>query len=225
MRVQDIMKRKFASFQADDSLDHILETFADKHITSAPVFSKDEFIGILSFSDLPRFFQPRDGVSLPFLEGSQLDQSKKLAASLAKRPPFILTPDQPAMLVAGRLASSQDCIPVMDGKKVVGVVWPECIIDFYLAERAKEEVTKKKASPAAGSKAKLLEEENSTTIDRILEIVKRDGQTDPKKVAKELGITVTTAEDLASLLGKHKLVKINYSFLSGMVLERIDYGN
>jgi predicted transcriptional regulator len=222
MRVQDLMKRKFASFQADDSLDHMIEAFSEKGITSAPVFSKDEFIGIVNCFDLAKFFQTRDRGSIPFLEGGAVDWSSLIAAKLAKKPQFFLTPDQPVSLVLSKIASSQDCIPVMSESKVIGFVWPESILGFYLAERVKEDATKKKAKSEPKGAAVL--HDNSTTIDSMLEIVKREGKTTPKKLAAELGITVETAEDLAVLLGKHKLVEINYSFLTGMTLQRIDHG-
>jgi predicted transcriptional regulator len=223
MRVQDIMARKYACFQADDGLDRILAVLSEKRVSSAPVFIKDELLGVVGYSDLVKYFIPREGRSLPFMASAPAaDESKITASFLARKPSLTLTPDQPVSLVMGKIAFSQDCVPVMDGKKVVGVVWPENIVDFFLAERTKTEAVKKK--PNLGEKPKAVADDNETTIDRMFEIVKRDGITNPKKVAKELGITETTAEDLGKLLGKHMLVKIDYSFVSGMTMRRIDHG-
>jgi CBS domain-containing protein len=214
MRVQDIMERNFAIIQADDGLDSILEVFSTKHVSSALVLAKGELSGVLSCSDLARLFLPR--------EGAQSDVSGITASVLAKKSPFTLTPDQPVKLALAKIAASSDCIPVMDGKKVVGVVRPESAVDFYLAELAKVEVVSKKAIGAKDEKAN--DSDNATTLDNLLELVRRDGKTTPKKVAKELGITESTAEDLAKILGKHKLIDINYSFMTGMVMRRMEHG-
>jgi predicted transcriptional regulator len=222
MRIKDIMEKKYASLQSDDMLDTILELFASEEITSAPVFEKDELVGIVSLYDLARFFFPKDGMPFPFLESHSPIKSGMMAISLAKKPQITLTLDQPVSLALGKLISTYDCIPVMAGKKMVGVVRPEHMLAFFLAERAKME-----ANIQSGPGKKMVDEldgENSTAIDRMLEIVKREGHTTPKKAARELGITEKTAEDLAKLLGKHKLVGIDYSFLTGMVLRRIEHG-
>lgn len=218
MRVKDIMEIGFDALHSDDRLDAILTLFSERGITSAPVLDKDGFVGIVSYSDLARFFSPKDFMSV--LDSSS-HNANATASVIAKKPPFVLTPDQPASLVAGKLTSTLDCVPVMEGKRLVGIVRPQNVIAFFLSERAKVEAATVKAKP---SHAKVEEDENSTTIDMMLEIVKRDGQTTPKKVASELGITEKTAEDLAKLLGKHRLLEINYSFLTGMVMRRIEHG-
>ncbi|MFA6213803.1 MAG: CBS domain-containing protein [Candidatus Micrarchaeia archaeon] len=218
MRVKDIMDTKFASLQADDRLDHILDVFADSNVVAAPVFSKGDLIGIVTYADLAKYFMPKDMLS--FMDASPEGQ-KMTAASVAKKPVHLLTPDEPVSLALGKIIESYGCAPVMAGKKVIGVIRPKNVIEFFLAERAKTEIAGKKA----GSVKKEQDyEEDSTSIDRMLEIVSREGQTTPKKLAKELGITESSAEDLAKLLGKHKLVDISYSLMKGMVIRRLEHG-
>jgi predicted transcriptional regulator len=220
MRIRNIMETKYAAFQTDDRLDRILETFSQKRISSAPVFAKDEFVGIVSYANLAKFFTNGKSLSLAFAGGKK-DDMKMNAAAFVKKPSFVLAPDAEVGKALGRIVSTHDCIPVMDQKRLVGVVRPEHVIDFYLEELANAEAGEQ---GRLSSKAKRGEDENSTSIDRMLEIVTRDGTTTPKKAARELGITESTAEDLAKLLDKHKLVEINYSFLTGMTLRRIEHG-
>ncbi|VVB98839.1 CBS domain protein [uncultured archaeon] len=222
MRVKDIMEIHFASFEVDDGLDRILETFSKYGVTSAPVFAKGELVGIVNYADLAKFFSLKEGT--PLLQAAQAERkgTEVNASMLARKAQLILTPDQPVSLAIPKLISSSDCAPVMNRKKVVGVVWPAQVVEFFLAERAKTEAASGAKEAAAKNAAGA---ENSTTIDRMLEIVRRDGQTTPKKVAKELGITEPTAEDLAKLLGKHRLAELKYSFMSGMVIKRIEHGS
>jgi predicted transcriptional regulator len=221
MRVKDIMSKKFASLQADDSIDRVLEVFSAKGISSAPVFDKDDFIGIITLADIARTFAPRGPV--PFFGG---DGSQEVNVSkLAKKPPFVLTPDQPVSLVLQKLVNTDCCIPVVSDQKVIGLVWKGDVVEFFLSERAKEDI-EEKAEESAGLPRKAAQEiGDSTAIDKVLEIVHRKGETTSKEVAAELGITPKTAEDLAKLLDKHRLVRVNYSFLSGLVIRRMEHGD
>jgi CBS domain-containing protein len=218
MRIKDIMEKKFAVIQADDRLDHMLEVLSAKGLSSAPVFDKSEFIGIISYSDLARFFAPQESVSLPFMGNGHQNDAKIIASAIAKKPPFVFTPDMPVRLAIGKMNGS-DCVPVMGKSGVIGIVRPRNVIEFFLAERAKTELVEDK------NDAEKVYEETSTSIDRILEIVARDHETTPKKVAAELKISEKTAEDMGKLLGKHKLVDINYSFMTGMVIRRVEHGS
>ena len=220
MRIKDIMQKKFVAFQADDRVDRVLEIFSEKDISSAPVFDKDEFLGVVTFSDVARYFAPRS--SLPFMGGSEVTMEAN-AAKLAKKPQLILTPDQPVILALQKMADMDGCVPVMNEKTVIGVVRKSDIVGFFLSERAKEEIERK--SKAYTDKKHVSEIENSTAIDKLLEIVRRDGKTTSKKAAKELQISEKTIEDLAKLLDKHHLVQLNYSFISGLVIQRMEHGD
>jgi len=218
MRIKDIMETKFASVQADDRLDRILAVFSEKGVASAPVFSRGEFIGIITYADLARHFMARTG--MPFI-GREPDESKMTAASMARKPAHTLTPDEPVRLALWKIIGSEGCVPVMGAKGLVGIVRPGSVVGFFLAERAKTEIAGKE--PGSVKKEQIYNE-NATSIDRMLEIVARDGEITTRKMAKELGITESSAEDLAKLLGKHRLVETNYSFLTGMVMRRLEHG-
>jgi len=221
MRVQDIMRKDYPALHADDKLERIIELFSDRRVTSAPVFDKDEFVGIVSHTDIAKYFAPREQL-LPFLDSQPAAEGMAIASSLAKKPPFTLTPDQPLQLVAGRISSSADCVPVMQNGRVVGVVASEDLFGFYLAEIVKREASGQK--PKITAKKGHTEEDNSTSIDKILGIVGREREATPKEVARELGISEKTVEDLSRLLAKHHLLEISYSFLSGMKMRRIEHG-
>lgn len=223
MRVEDIMEKRFASFQTDDKIDYMLEALSERGEACALVFEKDELVGVVSYSDFAKFFMPREGAGFPFYGQQKAADGGIMAASILRKPPLTLSPDQPVSLALSRIVSTQDNVPVMKGRKVVGVVRPQSVIEFFLAERAKDEAAAKaKAAPKAKDE---LGVENSTAIDRMLEIVRREGEATPKSLARELKITEATAEDMAKLLGKHKLVEISYSFLTGMVIRRLEHGS
>ncbi len=216
MRVKEIMQRRFAALQPGDSLDRVLEVLSSRGVTSIPVLEKDELVGIVTFSSVAKFFMPKGILGGPA-------PSDANAAKMAIKPPFILTPDQPVSLVLQKIVDVECCIPVMSGKSMVGLVRKGDVLEHFLSEQAKEEVAGRKGADAHPEK-KPADAEDSTTIDKMLEIVHREGETSTRKVAKELGITEKAAEDLAKLLDKHKLARINYSFLSGLMIRRMEHG-
>lgn len=222
MRVKDIMRKDYAALRTDDSLEQVLEVFSERRIASAPVFDHGEFIGIISNSDIVRYFTAKESAPIWTPTGQVASASKLIAGQLVRKPQLTLTPDQPLRLVAAKIASSADCVPVMEGKAVAAIVSSEDLVDFYLAELAKSDVGEQKEKPEGRKKES--EEEAGTDVDRILEIVRRDGETNPAKIAKELGISQKTVESLSRSLARHHLAEINFSFLNGMVIRRMEHG-
>ena len=216
MKVKEIMRKDFVSFQSDAKLGMIVKAFAEKGITSAPVFDRGEFLGIVSEGELVRYFAPKKFAFL-WIKGkpSPMDEVRKVTAGdLARRPPATFSPDQPLSEALDTIAKSRVCIPVVEGGRVAGLVRGEDIVNFFLVELAKDE----------SKKGLRKEADTDTAMDAILKIVRRDGQVSCRKISLELGISFKTTEKLCEMLRKHSLIDMEYSFLNGPVVNSFTEG-
>lgn len=218
MIVKDIMRKRFVSFQADDRLKHIVKTFAEKKVCSAPVFEDGEFIGVVSERMLLKYFMPKKFLFWSSKKEIPLEKIKNIIAKdLAKRPRVKLRPDQKVTDVIMRIGREPQCIPVVEDKKVVGVVRKEdLVVKVLLEEFAKASAQKKKG----GKKEK---KKMQTEVDNILKRVEEEGEVSARGLAKEMGISVKTVELLSESLERHHLIKVKYTWLGGMKLRRIEH--
>lgn len=217
MKVSDLMRTDYVSFQADAKLYQIVKTFSEKGITSAPVFDHREFVGIVTDNELVRYFAPRKFLSLWIKsKSSPLDEMKKVTAGdLAKKPQATLSPNQFVKDATAKIAHATECIPVMDGGKVVGLIRGEDIVKFFMVELAKGELGKEKFVD---------DKTMDSAMDLILQVIRRDGQISCRKISDELGISFKTTEKLCEILARHHLIEINYSFLNGPVVNSFTEG-
>ncbi len=214
MKVKDIMRTEYVSFSADDNLAGIVKTFSEKKINSAPVFDSKEFVGIVSDFGMAQYFVPKEfrflwAASKP----TPIEQVKKVTAGqLAKKPILVLSPEQTLESALPRMIRAGECIPVMKRGKMLGLVRGEDLTEFFLKELAAGDYQENAAvkEDAAG-------EGIGSDMDKILEIVRREKEVPCTKIAKELGLSLKTAEKLCDSLGRHDLIEMKHSFLMGSV--------
>jgi acetoin utilization protein AcuB len=218
MRVKDIMRTNFVSFQADDRLKHILKVFADKKVSSAPVFDGEEYLGIVSDQMLIKHFLPKKFLFWGSKKELPIDKIKNIIAkSLAKKRRLYLKPEQKVDSVAMRVGREGACIPVIENKKVVGVVRKEDLVVKVLLKHFAKKAGEKKMGKAGGR-------ELHTELDKILEMVNEGGEVSAWNISKKLGISLKTVETLAESLERHHLIKTRYAWLGGMKLRRVEDG-
>lgn len=222
MQVKDIMRTHFISLQADDTLHYIVKTFKEKHINSAPVFENGEFIGLVSDILIAKYFKPKE---FKFLwmksKPTPMEELRKtIASDIAKNPQFTLSPNQEIQSVLGKIITAVSCIPVVENKKVVGIIRSSDITKFFLKEFAKEEVEKSLTNHTKIDPESMV----GTELDKVLSIVERDGKVSARKIANELGISTKTVEKLGECLHKHHLIEMKYSFFGGAEFRRIEHG-
>jgi len=220
VKIREMMRRDFVSFQSDDSLQHVATVFAKQHFRSAPVFEGKELSGIVSVSDLVRYFSPKKFAIL--WKGNKqapMNELKKTTAGhLVRKPEAVLQAGWELSDALPRLVKNADCVPVMEGGRCVGIVTGVDVAQFFLKEFAREEyakeTVKEEAEEETGMRA-------GTEIDEIYRIVRRENEVQAAKIAQELGLTIGTVERLADILKRHHLVDVKYSFFKGVVLRRI----
>jgi|GEM_PF-5809788 len=215
MRVKDVMRTNYVVLQRDDRLKCILQTFANKRVTSAVVLDDEDFMGIVDINRIVKFCTPKQYF---FMWKKDADVplkgiSRIIAADLVKKPRFTLAPDQRLSDVIAKVSSEMDCIPVLDGKKkLVGVVRNEDLVKLFLRRFAKG------AAEPMCKRAKGI----GTEIDKVLEVVVKHEWISAKEIAKTLGLSEKTVERMGEVLKDHDLVRMRYSFLGGAELGRLN---
>ena len=105
LRVKDVMVRDVAFASIPGSRDDVLETLQDRKVSGLPVVKKGEVVGMITRKDL--------------LRNPEEDQTSLLMT----RDPVVVSPDS-SVAEAARLILQHGIrrLPVVDGKKLVGII-------------------------------------------------------------------------------------------------------
>lgn len=79
-KVRDFMNPEVISFSPDDSIFKVAKVFSEKNISGAPVVEKGKVVGIISISDIVKFF----GMKLANTEISQIPSLSLLLLNFIK---------------------------------------------------------------------------------------------------------------------------------------------
>lgn len=214
------MRKEFVSFQADDTLEHILKTFAKNHITSAPVLDNVEFIGVVCDLGIAKHFTPKKFLGIwKKKKQTPMDEIRKvIAAKIAKKSRVYLKPEQDLHSSLNKIIARPYCIPVLDKKKLVGIIRTEDLTRFFLKEIVKDEYKE------ALGEAEEVGESIHTTMDKMLNIVNStDKPITAKEIAKQMGISLKSVEKMGESLHEHHLIKMKYSFFKGAEFRRFKH--
>ena len=132
MRVQDIMQDKVISAPPGLSLAEALDLMQQHHIRHLPVASGQQIVGLLTDRDI-RQAMPSSATTLSLKEIAEQMEIVTLEASMTA--PVETTPAQTNALKAARqlLESRFDCLPVVDGDRLVGIVTATDFLRCFLA--------------------------------------------------------------------------------------------
>lgn len=221
MKVKDILKESYVTFQIDDTLEQILKKFVKNNVDSGPVFDDGEFVGIVCYKSILKYFKPKK-----FLFMWKKGEERKLDGKVGKTPaskllyphPLVLHPETDLESVLGKMINHPICPVVMEKKKFVGLVTSNDVINFFLRNLAKEEISENKDLGQKQNRKKI-----ETDLDKIVNMVEEREMVSVKTISKELGITEKTVEKLAESLDRHQLIKLKYTFFRGAQLMRLDH--
>jgi predicted transcriptional regulator len=229
MRVRDIMRRDFVWFNSGDSFAHVLSRMAQNEISSAPVFHEGHFAGVLSTSDMVRYFGRKDYSSLwKKNKPTPIEKIKGTVALDFARKVRILTPDDKLDDVLPAIAATQVCVPVVENKKLVGLVRSSDVIKFFLTELAKDThkgvsgVPSAKRDKGAAPLGEVEAKAMNTYIDRLLELVRSEREITINNAALRLGLPRLIVERMCGTLSRHHLVKMVYPMFSETKVRMID---
>ena len=229
MKVRDIMRKDFVWFNSGDSFAHVLSRMAQNEISSAPVFHEGNYAGVLSASEMVRYFGKKDYASLwKKNKPTPIEKIKGTVALDFARKTRLLTPDDKLESVLSILASARGCIPVVEGKKMVGLVRASDVIKFFLTEVAKDshrgisDVPSAKKGKGAAGQSEGDAVAMDTYIDKLLELVRVEREITINNAALRLGLPRLIVERMCGTLSRHHLVKMVYPLFSETKVRMID---
>lgn len=122
--VKDVMVRDVAHVTIPGNRDDVLKTLQDRKVSGVPVIKKDEVVGMITRTDL--------------LSNREEDQT----ALLMTRDAVVISPER-SIVEAARLLIKHDIrrLPVVEGKKLVGIITVADIIRVAADLGIKEEVS------------------------------------------------------------------------------------
>ncbi|HNX10081.1 MAG TPA: CBS domain-containing protein [Methanothrix sp.] len=122
--VKDIMVRDAAYVTIPGNRDDVLKTLQDRKVSGVPVIKKGEVVGMITRTDL--------------LTNREEDQT----ALLMTRDPVVISPEK-SIVEAARLLIKHDIrrLPVVEGKKLVGIITVADIVRMAADLGIKEEVS------------------------------------------------------------------------------------
>ncbi len=221
MKVKDIVTEDYVTLQIDDTLEQILKKFVKGKVDSAPVFDDGEFVGVVCYKSILKYFKPKKFLFM-WKKGEKRKLDGKVgkipASKLVYRHPLVLHPETDLESVLGKIINHQICPIVMDKKKFVGMVTSNDVINFFLRDLAKEELSENGDLGQKTNRKKI-----ETDLDKIVNMVEEREKVSVKTISKELGITEKTVERLAESLDRHHLIKLKYTFFKGAQLMRLDH--
>ncbi len=121
MHVSDWMTKKVMTVSPDDFVSDVVRLFKEHHIKHIPVVKGGKLKGIVSDRDIKEYV-PSKATSLDIYELHYLLQSTKIKTIMNKSVTTTTpgTPVEEAALMF--LESCIGCMPVMEGKKLVGII-------------------------------------------------------------------------------------------------------
>jgi CBS domain-containing protein len=223
MKISDITKKKYLSFESDETLSLAAKKLAAAGVSEAPVTEKRKYIGMFSTSDLARVLV-RESV---FGKGKVADFSKAKGDPIIKHMHhFSATIGPDADIISAYLVllhKNVDVIPVVGkNKMLVGVALASDLRE-EMAKMLSEDGTVPKRQPLQKSEdGDYKPASGNTALDMVLHYVQAKGTVTAEEVSAKFKIPVNEIEEFALSLDKHGLVKAEYGFLGKMTLKRVE---
>jgi len=223
MKVRDILREKYTSFDVNDSLKLVATTFDERHVASAPVTKKGVYVGMISDVSIAKKFRPQKVLGIfPSQIPVAISHLKRMTAGeLCERYEIFLTPnDDISDAMSKVIAKRYDCIPILDSKesrKLVGILRGSDITKLFLQYFATyEEGMKTRKQPMTEFT------EVETLAGDMLARIEAEGSVPASVLAKDFSVAEETIEKIGAELERHSLLKITYRLLGGPVFKKAE---
>ncbi|MBD3155266.1 MAG: CBS domain-containing protein [Candidatus Aenigmarchaeota archaeon] len=207
--IKDIMSTDLKTLSPDDNIGYALELFSEYAITGAPVVKKDKVVGLISQTDIIRLMSEKklfdtqeDKVNINEL------QKMKIKDFMIKKIFFINQNEK--LTDACRLMAEKRIhrLLVQNSKKeLVGIITMEDVIMGLSAEFFVESIHE--------ATDRVIESE----IDTLLDIIQRREKISVDELVKEMNLKESHIQNLAKILEKRGLIKIEYGIFGSPVLK------
>jgi CBS domain-containing protein len=219
MNVSGLMKTKFLSFQADETMASAAKKMAQHRISEAPVLNGWKFIGMLRLSDIAAAMVKLRLFQNPALRNAREVQNQKIGRH-ARAKGIWLRPESgiPSLFLYLKRQNAEQA-PVVDQQmRLVGMVYSSDVskeISRMLSSGLKAPIN----APAHEQEPERLG--GQTPVDQLVHLIEKKGSIRVADAARQFGLSREEIQDYAKSLEKSNLIKIEYG-LFGMRLVRPD---
>lgn len=207
VRIRELMRKDFIYLDEDERLDAVIEKFSRHCIHEAPVVGEGDLKGMVSDREIANALLKRK--ILGKSELLEVGELRKLRVrDIINRHVLVLEPDMGLVEALLDMAKREtNIMPVVEGRKVVGVVTGKDVIAYVAKKIIGEDVSEGECGDEAVS-----------AVDEVLALVTERKRVKSGDVAKRLGIPVAKVEAIAKSLARHKLIEIKYTIAGKMEL-------
>ncbi len=201
--VADIMTKNPVVVRVSDPLSYVVRLFSEKRISGAPVVRDDNFVGIVSESDIVKVIGIKDLLSVDSLGLKRLGEIK-VSEVMHRDPIFVY--EYTKLSDAADLMNKHDItrLPVLNEKReIVGIVARSDIIRGVSKELLLRILKKRPEEERIRLKVE-------TDIDEVLKIVERKGSINVDEIQQKLLIPEEKIEEWGKILERHDLVEVFY---------------
>lgn len=205
MKVKDIMIKDVVSVRPDDSFYEIVEIFAEKKISGAPVAIGDKPIGMVSESDIMKYILDKNLVDLLESDSKEMKDKAALQAKnfMSKQVIFVKPGDDLSKVIKIMDEKDINRVPVVDKGKLTGIITRADVVSVISEYLSEHPVLKKR-------KHEIDEPKLETDIDKLFAMVKEKESMKFAAAAKEFKVTPERIEEWGKILEEYKLVKLHY---------------
>jgi CBS domain-containing protein len=205
MKVKDIMVKDVVAIRPEDSFYDIVELFAEKKISGAPVAVGDKPVGMVSESDIMKYISNRKLVSLLESENKEMKDKASLQARhfMSKQVVFVKPGDDLGKVI--KLMNEKDInrVPVVEKGKLTGIITRADVVSVISEYLSEHPILKKREH-------EIEEPKLETDIDKLLAMVKEEGSMKFSEAAKKFKVPANRIEEWGKILEEYKLVKLHY---------------
>lgn len=224
MLVGDVLRKQYTRLDAADTLPEICRIFTERHIASAPVQKNDQFIGVVSDTDILATVEkkrlsavwdkdkPTPGAALAAIT----------AGSLAKKPKFTLSStDKLSDAMPKIMRREIDLVPVVDDGTLVGIIRGTDIIGILSKEFAKKDIKDSTPGASAASEGARADTQESvdTVVDTVLSYVEAKKSVTISELAAKTSLPRNQLEKIARSLESHHLISLDFPLFGEMTLK------
>jgi predicted transcriptional regulator len=221
MKVKDIMVKDVVTLNPDDTFYDIVEIFAEKKISGAPVAVGKKPVGMVSESDILKFVSKKDMISMIEHEDKDLKEKASIKAKniMTKNVISVQSTDPLSKVISVLNEKDINRLPVVDDGKIVGIITRADVVSVVSEYMTEHPMLKKMDLQA---EEPMLE----TSIDKLLSVVKTEGSVKIKDLAKRFNAEPEKIEEWGRILEEYKLARMHYPPIgepSIVVMKKVKY--
>lgn len=212
--VADLMTKDPIVVKTNDSLSYVMRLFADKKISGAPVVRDENFVGVISESDIVKAIGKKE-----LLDGDATDLKKlvefKVEEYMHRNP--VSTYQYSRLSSAIDLMNKHDItrLPVLDDKrKIIGIVTRNDALRGIAKELLYRILKKKPMKDRVRLRI-------DTDIDQVLKLVEKKGSIDIDEVKRILTLPEDKIEEWGKILERHGLLELFYPAVGRPKLRKV----